>query len=115
MPIFQAVRRTKRWPVRLPLHDGRECPDCSALVTGDRGQDAHRAYHEALVEWQEWAEDAFRQVAAGAGLTVAEPDAGEYHGLDVNADELHDAKRRRVPWRALVTSTVQDREDDDDA
>lgn len=114
MPIFQTVRRTKRWPVRLPLHDGRECPDCGALVIGDKGQDDHRAYHEAMRDWQDSVTEAIRQTAIGAGLTVGcgDDSAGEYHGLDVNDDELHDSKRRRVPWRTLVTNAMQEDEDD---
>lgn len=113
MPIFQAVRRYKKWPIRVPLWDARECPDCGALTIGDNGQDEHRAYHEAIVEWQDWAEEVIKQAAAGAGLTPWEPtgDAGEYHALDLNPDELHDAKRRRIPWARLAPSTTGDDDD----
>jgi hypothetical protein len=119
MPLFQAVRRYKKWPVRLPLHDGRECPDCAAIITGNKGQELHRAYHEAMWQFQEQTIEAIRQTATGAGL-LAEHDlsGGEADGLDLYDDEEHDSRRRRVPWRiAMMTRDEDDDggEDDDDA
>jgi len=113
MPLFQAVRRYKKWPVRVPLWDARECPDCLSLVIGDSAQDKHRAYHEAIWQFQDETIEALRQVAAGAGLTsgYAEPGSGEADGLELRDDEQHDAKRRRVPWR-LAMMTADDAEED---
>jgi hypothetical protein len=108
MPLFQAVRRAKRWPVVIPIYDGRRCPDCGALVLGDKGQDLHRAHHEAQLHWQEAITEALRQTATGAGLSVGEDaGGGEIAGLDLQADEEHD-RNRRVSWRTLATRTADD-------
>src|ERR1700758_5488762 len=76
MPLFQSVRRAKRWPVVIPVYDGRRCPDCGALVLADKGQELHRAWHEAQADWQEQVREAIRATAAGAGLTVGEAPGG---------------------------------------
>ena len=112
MKLFQAVRRYKKWIVRVPLWDARECPDCSGLVIGDKGQDAHRAYHEAIWQFQEETIEAIRQTAAGAGLTTGydEIAGGEADGLELRDDELHDAKRRRVPWRIAMMTDSENEE-----
>lgn len=113
MPLFQAVRRAKRWPACIPVYDGRRCPDCAAVVLGDKGQELHRAHHEAQREWQDQVIEAIRQTAAGAGLTVSEAGGGEIDGLELQADEQYD-QSRRVSWRTLMTSTAEYREDDDE-
>ena len=111
MPLFQAVRRAKRWSACIPVYDGRRCPDCAAVVLSDKGQELHRAWHEAQREWQDQVIDALRATALGAGLTVGEHSGGEIDGLELQADEQYD-RSRRVSWRTLMTSTA--REDDDD-
>lgn len=121
--LFQAVRRAKRWPVVIPIYDGRRCLDCGSLVIGDKGQELHRAWHEATLNWQEQVNEALAQIARAAGLAAAQsPEGGEIGGLDELPDEQHDA-RRRVSWRTLVTAravagddyqTVSTRGSDDD-
>jgi len=102
--LFQAVRRAKRWPVVIPIYDGRRCPDCGSLVIADKGQELHRAWHEATLNWQEQVNDALAQIAAAAGLNAAQsPDGGEISGLDQLPDEQYDGNRR-VSWRTLVTA-----------
>lgn len=112
MPLFQAVRRAKRWPVVLPLYDGRRCPDCGALALGDKGQELHRAHHEAQREWQEQVIEAIRATAAGAGLSVREATGGEIGGLEELADEQHD-QSRRVSWRTLMADRSAAEDDDE--
>jgi hypothetical protein len=114
MPLFQSVRRAKRWPIVIPIYDGRRCPDCGGTVLADKAQELHRAWHEAQREWQEGVIEAIRSTAAGAGLSVGEaPSGGEIDGLDLQADEAYD-QSRRVSWRTLVTSREADDDDDDE-
>ena len=47
MPLFQSVRRAKRWPVVIPIYDARQCADCGAVVIEWHDQELHRAWHEA--------------------------------------------------------------------
>lgn len=42
-----------RWPVVLPLYDVRECPDCGALVRGDKGQRLHFAAMHEEIDYEE--------------------------------------------------------------
>jgi len=45
---FIEVFHRRKWPVVLPLHDGRQCPVCSSVVRGPHGQRTHQAYHDEL-------------------------------------------------------------------
>jgi hypothetical protein len=80
------------WKKVLPLYDGRECPDCGAVVLGREARRLHREYHMAEREWQESIEGLVRQIARYAGMTVVEHDGGEagdgYGRVDVAAAEL---------------------------
>lgn len=43
---FTRVRfRRGDWDIKLPLYDGRECPECRAVVCGPRARKAHEAWH----------------------------------------------------------------------
>jgi hypothetical protein len=107
MALFQAIRRAKRWPVVIPIYDARSCIDCGALVSGDKGQDLHRAWHETHLDWQEAVNADIRTVAVGAGLNVRdEPGGGEIAGLDLQDDEQYD-QSRRVSWRTLMAERAE--------
>lgn len=45
---FVQVFHRRKWPVALPLYDGRACPWCGAIVHGKYGQDRHQRWHEQL-------------------------------------------------------------------
>lgn len=71
MSIFQAVRNHyPRWRTVLPLQDGRECPECFAVVVGGGARIAHRRYHAEQRKWQEMMVQAAADIAAKAGLTA---------------------------------------------
>lgn len=113
-PLFQSVRRAKRWPVVIPIYDGRRCPDCGALVLADKGQELHRAWHEAQLGWQDGIVEAMHQLVTAAGLTAVErPVGGEIDGLEQLADEQHDGNRR-VSWRTLITTRAMAADGNDD-
>jgi hypothetical protein len=88
-------RRVYRgWRKVLPLYDGRECPDCGAVILGRQGRRLHREWHMAERAWKEWAEVTIMQVARKAGLRVEEPAGGEasdeYQLISVGDLELDD-------------------------
>lgn len=66
-----------RWPVLLPLYDGRECPDCGAIVIGRHGKNLHREYHRHRDDWEAHANEAIRVLAEQAGIRfeITEPPA----------------------------------------
>jgi hypothetical protein len=82
------------WKKVLPLYDGRECPDCGAVVLGREARRVHREHHMAHRAWEEWVTDTLMQLAVHAGLAVEEPTGGEagddYGRVDVAAAELAD-------------------------
>jgi hypothetical protein len=102
MGLFQTVRRIKRWPVVIPIYDGRRCPDCSALVSGDIGQETHRAWHEAHLGWQEGVWENTQRLAAKLGMAVSGVESdGEIGGLDrLDDDELE--QTLPAGWRTMA-------------
>jgi hypothetical protein len=93
MSLLAPARRIYHgWRKVLPLYDGRECPDCGAVVLGREGRRLHREYHMAERAWQEWATDSLMQLAVHLGMAVEEPAelaAGDGYGrVDLAAAEL---------------------------
>jgi hypothetical protein len=43
---FFRVLRGRTWRVRVRAYDLRECPECCAIVSSDRGQKGHAEWHE---------------------------------------------------------------------
>lgn len=72
MDAFQAVRHYPKWRTVLPLQDGRECPECFAVVIGGNARIAHRNWHEEQRNWQYSMVDSAREIATKAGLSTAE-------------------------------------------
>ena len=60
-----------RWRTVLPLQDGRECPECFAVVVGGTARISHRNYHTEQREWQEQMVQAVEDLARAAGLSTA--------------------------------------------
>jgi len=61
------VLRFNRWPVVLPLHDGRACPDCGAVVIGRGPRIAHRNWHVQRTEFDTQLFEAVRVMAEYGG------------------------------------------------
>lgn len=57
-----------RWPVLLPLYDGRECPRCGAVVIGRQGKHLHQAEHRRTDNWEEHVLEAIRILCAHVGV-----------------------------------------------
>jgi hypothetical protein len=45
MSFVRVFTRTPKWRVVIPVSDGRECPDCYAIVRGRDGQAGHEQWH----------------------------------------------------------------------
>lgn len=109
--LLQTVRRAKRWPVKDPIRDARECPDCAAAVYGDKGQEQHRLWHERQLDWQEQVMETLEQIVRKSGLNAVQPGAaGEIGGLDPMEDEQYGGTRR-VSWSALLASRADGGDD----
>ena len=54
---FIRVLHSRKWPVVLPMYDGRRCPDCCAVVIGKHGQKDHWAQHEEMYAWRQEVEE----------------------------------------------------------
>ena len=73
MGLLTPTRRVyHRWRPVLPLYDGRECPDCGAVVCGRESRRSHREWHMAAEAHREWVQSTLLQVARYAGMTVPE-------------------------------------------
>lgn len=91
-----------KWPIVLPLYDGRRCPDCAAVVLGWQSQQQHKqreAQFDALDQAVRQLVEAVRVLADQAGLAVrmAPVEAGgedDDEGLEV--DERLTRKARIV-------------------
>jgi hypothetical protein len=42
--------RREKWPVVMPIANGRQCPDCLAVVIGPEGQRGHGEWHQEIEE-----------------------------------------------------------------
>lgn len=40
--------RRERWPQVIPIYDGRQCPECGAVVISWSGQWQHQSFHDEL-------------------------------------------------------------------
>ena len=67
----------RRWPVSLPLHDGRECPDCGATVVGPAAGKRHRRHHEDQREHQRATDVRLNAIADYLGIEFADDYADE--------------------------------------
>lgn len=104
MGLLTPTRRVyHRWRNVLPLYDGRECPDCAAVVCGREARRVHREWHMAAEQWQEWAQSTLLQVARYAGMTVPEL-APQGQGDDGG----------RVDLRAEQASAYDEEDEEDD-
>lgn len=83
-----------KWPIVMPLYDGRQCPMCSAVVLGWRAQQLHEGEHNARAEWEEWAVATIYALAEKAGLELGPHPSGEEFG-DMGTERLT-AKARRA-------------------
>lgn len=101
MSLLAPVRRVyHRWAMVMPLHDGRQCPDCGALVCGRDARRLHRELHMQTEQWQEWVGDTLMQIARHVGIPTIEPDrehqgelpgqGDEYGRVDLKAPEYDD-------------------------
>ena len=73
MGLLVPARRAYRgWRKVLPLYDGRECPDCGAVIIGREGRELHRSYHLWLANWQDTTTAALRTISRHVGLAVEE-------------------------------------------
>jgi hypothetical protein len=103
MGLLVPTRRVYHgWRKVLPLYDGRECPDCGAVILGREGRRLHREHHLRLEAWQDQVVAALRAVSRYAGMTVLEHDDGE-----PNSGEGYNRVNLRVP-------EYDDDEEDDD-
>ena len=69
-----------RWRPVLPLYDGRECPDCGAVVCGREARRRHREDHMAREAWEGWVTDTLMQLAAWTGHPVTEAEGKDAPG-----------------------------------
>ena len=117
MGLFHAARRVSRWPVVLPLYDGRACPECAAVVIGGAAAViAHRDWHEGWRQTQDETVEAMRQVAIHAGMSVGE--GSERQDLELDQLGLSDkseyiALAGRRNRRARLSELDGDNEDED--
>lgn len=74
MGLLTPTRRVyHRWKSVLPLYDGRQCPDCGAVVCGREARREHRELHMRTEQWQEWVADTFMRIAKHVGIPTIEP------------------------------------------
>lgn len=72
MSVFQSARRRPRWRLVLQLYDGRECPECYAIVCGADAKIAHRQRHDSQREQLEMLAEAIRVICQKIGLVTAD-------------------------------------------
>lgn len=78
-----------RWPIVMPLYDGRQCPMCSAIVLGWKAQELHENEHNARAEWEDWAVETIYELCARAGVELKpRPDGQEFDGYVIGSGEL---------------------------
>lgn len=91
-----------KWPIVLPLYDGRQCPECSAVVFGWQAQQTHKTYHKrfaALDKAVRQLIEAVRVLATDAGFAIREApveDGGEDDDEGLDVDERLQVKVGRV-------------------
>lgn len=95
MGLLTPTRRVyHRWKSVLPLYDGRQCPDCGAVVCGREARREHREWHMAEEAWREWSQATLLQVARFAGMQVPElakqDQADEVTHVDLRAPAYDD-------------------------
>lgn len=89
MSLLAPARRVYHgWRKVMPLYDGRECPDCGAVVLGREGRRLHREYHLRLEHWQDMAAAAIRTIAKHCGLTIQESDEDSKPGGSEGYDRV---------------------------
>jgi hypothetical protein len=96
--ILAPTRRVHhRWPLILQLYDGRQCPDCGAIVCGREARRIHREDHMRRREWEEWVTNTIMQLARWTGHPVIDPardqapeESGGYEKVDLTAIEYDD-------------------------
>lgn len=103
--VIAELRRYSRWRNVLPLHDGRECPRCRAIVCGRDSWPAHRDWHDRMDADAELVRTAIRKLCAKTGLTVGERPLDE-----VDLDE----RLTRKAVRALAGDGFSEYDEDDE-
>lgn len=104
------VRRWGDWKTVLPLYDGRECPDCRAVVVGRDARRDHKTWHLERTEFDSRVLVALRKLVVAAGLNLVELDQDELpEGRYSYNDELT-AKART----AMAGRGYDDEEDDEE-
>ena len=83
-----------RWPIVMPLYDGRQCPACSAVVLGWQAQQVHETHHREQDEFNAHLLTAAKQLAEKLGATIKPPPEDDEEDEDL--DERLSAKARKV-------------------
>lgn len=117
MSLLAPKRRVyHRWRPVLPLYDGRECPDCGAVVCGREARRLHREWHMGREAWEEWATATIQQVAVFAGMQVEKRAGGEagdgYGRVNLREEDTYEYADRMAG--RLVVELDDDEEGDDD-
>lgn len=92
MGLLTPTRRVfHRWRLVIPLQDGKECPDCGAVVCGREGRRLHREWHMHTGRWQEWVGDTLMRLAGELGIPTVdlprEDQGGEGGRVDLRAPD----------------------------
>ena len=68
------TKYSRRWPVVLPIYDGRQCPECHVPIIGHKARTKHTRMHEAKGEWDEYVHTVLAKLCEVAGMRMMEPE-----------------------------------------
>lgn len=106
---FVRPARWLDWHLSIPIYDGRDCPECGALIIGPKRRKAHQEWHTARTEWDSHIREAIRRLASELGLNVREPRRED--APDGIYDEDQDD---RLTAKARLVHGYDDEDDEDD-
>ena len=78
---------SKRWPVVLPIYDGRQCPECHVPVIGQRAKAKHQRMHDERGEWEEYLLATLHKLCEIAGIRVLSPE--DMHERSINEGDYY--------------------------
>ena len=112
MPFVRSFVRVDRWldwHLSIPIYDGRDCPECGALIIGPKRRKAHQEWHMKRTEFDTATVAGLRKLTLKAGLNPVELDPRD--APDGIYDEDQDD---RLTAKARLVSNYDEEDEDDE-